>query len=131
LRGLRKPRVAAAAFAVSGASWFCVGASYVLAMRVVDVHLGLDAGIVVASATTFSLLVPGLPASVGLFEAATVVALKPFGVGAARALSAAVVIHVLTFVPFLVLGPFALRGVVLPRARDVLTPEPETVHEAD
>jgi glycosyltransferase 2 family protein len=131
LRGLRRPHVAAAAFALSGASWVCVAASYVLAMRVVDVHLGLDAGIVAVAATTFSLLVPGLPASVGLFEAATVVALKPFGVGAARALSAGVVIHVLTFVPFLVLGPFALRGVVLPRARDVLTPEAETVHEAD
>ena len=131
LRGLRRPRVAAAAFALSGASWLCVAASYSLAMRVVDVHLGLDAGIVVAVATTFSLLVPGLPASVGLFEAATIVALKPFGVDATRALSAGVVIHVLTFAPFLVLGPFALRGVVLPRARDVVPPEPEAAHEAD
>jgi uncharacterized protein (TIRG00374 family) len=126
LRGLRRPRVAAAAFALSAGSWFCVAASYVLAMRVVDVHLGLDAGIVVAVATTFSLLVPGLPASVGLFEAATMVALKPFGVGAARALSVGVVIHALTFVPFLVLGSLALRGVVPSRARDVLPSEPET-----
>jgi glycosyltransferase 2 family protein len=126
LRGLRRPRLAAAAFALSGATWSYVAASYVLAMRVVDVHLGLDAGIVVAVATTFSLLVPGLPASVGLFEAATIVALKPFGVGAARALSVGVVIHVLTFVPFLVLGPLALRGVAFSRARDVLPSTPET-----
>jgi glycosyltransferase 2 family protein len=131
LRGLRSPRVAAAAFALSAGSWLCVAASYVLAMHVVDVHLGLDAGIVVAVATTFSLLVPGLPASVGLFEAATIVALKPFGVGAARALSAGIVIHVLTFAPFLVLGPLALRRVVLPRARDVVPPEAEAVHETD
>lgn len=131
LRGLLRPRVAAAAFGLSAASWLCVAASYTLAMRVVDLELGLDAGIVVAVGTTFSLLVPGLPASVGLFEAATIVALKPFGVGAARALSAGVVIHVLTFAPFLVLGPLALRGVVLPRARNVLPPEPETAQEAD
>ena len=126
MRGLRRPRVAAAALALSAGSWFCVAVSYVLAMRVVDVYLGLDAGIVVAVATTFSLLVPGLPASVGLFEAATIVALKPFGVGAARALSVGVVIHVLTFVPFLVLGPLALRGVVFSRAPDVLPSTPET-----
>ena len=74
---------------------------------------------------------PGLPASVGLFEAATIVALKPFDVAAARALSAGVVIHVLTFAPFLVLGPLALRGQVLPRARDILPPEPEAAQEAD
>ena len=131
LHGLQRPRVAASAFALGAGCWLCVAATYTLAMRVVDVHLGLDAGIVVAVATTFSLLVPGLPASVGLFEAATVVALKPFGVGAARALSAGVVIHVLTFAPFLVLGPVALRGVVLPGGRDVLPPELEASHEPD
>jgi len=131
LRGVRRPHVAAAAFALSVASWLCVAASYTLAMRVVRLDLGLDAGIIVAVATTFSLLVPGLPASVGLFEAATIVALKPFDVAAARALSAGVVIHVLTFAPFLVLGPLALRGQVLPRARDILPPEPEAAQEAD
>ena len=131
LRGLRRPRVASAAFALSAVSWLSVAFSYTLAMRVVDLHVGLEAGIAVALATTFSLLIPGLPASVGLFEAATIVALKPFGVGAARALSAGVVIHVFTFVPFLVLGPVALHGVVLRRPRDVLPPEPEAAHEAD
>src|SRR5204862_174726 len=115
----------------SAVSWLSVAFSYTLAMRVVDLHVGLEAGIAVALATTFSLLIPGLPASVGLFEAATIVALKPFGVGAARALSAGVVIHVFTFVPFLVLGPVALHGVVLRRPRDVLPPEPEAAHEAD
>jgi uncharacterized protein (TIRG00374 family) len=131
LRGVRRPHVAAIVFVLSAASWCCVAVAYTLVLRVVELNLGLDAGIILAVATTFSLLLPGLPASVGIFEAATIVALKPYGVGAARALSAGVVIHFVTFVPFLVAGPLALRGYVLPRAREVLPPEPETVQESD
>ncbi|MBA2360713.1 MAG: flippase-like domain-containing protein [Actinobacteria bacterium] len=74
------------------------------------VELGLEAGILVAVATTFSLLLPALPASIGIFEAAALVALAPYGVDDARALSGAVVIHVLSFVPFLIAGPLALRS---------------------
>jgi uncharacterized protein (TIRG00374 family) len=113
LRGLRSLRVASAAFVLSALFWCGVALSYLLALRVVEIHVGLDAGIIVAVATTFSLLLPSLPASVGIFEAAALVGLKPYGVGGAHALSGAVVIHVLTFVPFLVVGPFALRGHVL------------------
>jgi glycosyltransferase 2 family protein len=110
LAGLRSPRVALIAFTLSVLSWFGVGLSFTLALRGADLDLGLDAGILVAFATTFSLLLPSLPASVGIFEAAALVALEPYDVDHAQALSAAVVIHVLSFVPFLVVGPFAARG---------------------
>lgn len=112
LAGLRQTRLALGTFALSALFWLGVACSYTLALRGAGLDLGLDAGILVAVATTFSLLLPALPASVGIFEAATLVALDPYGVDQARALSAAVVIHVLTFVPFLVLGPLALRGSV-------------------
>ncbi|MGH3079765.1 MAG: lysylphosphatidylglycerol synthase transmembrane domain-containing protein [Gaiellaceae bacterium] len=111
LAGLRNARLALAAFALSLLVWLGVSLSYTLALRGAGLELGLDAGILVAVATTFSLLLPALPASVGIFEAATLVALEPYGVDSARALSGAVVIHVLTFLPFLILGPIALRGV--------------------
>ena len=110
LGGLRNARVAAAAFALSVLSWLGIAFSYLLALRVVDVELGWHAGILVAVATSFSLLLPSLPASVGIFEAAVLVALAPYDVNDARALSGAVVIHVMGFVPFLVAGPLALRG---------------------
>jgi uncharacterized membrane protein YbhN (UPF0104 family) len=110
LAGLRSARVALVAFTLSVLSWLAVGFSFALALRGAGLELGLDAGILVAFATTFSLLLPALPASVGIFEAAALVALEPYDVDHARALSAAVVIHVLSFVPFLIIGPLAARG---------------------
>jgi uncharacterized protein (TIRG00374 family) len=109
LSGLRNVRVALAAFALTVLSWLTVAFAYVLALRGVGLDLDLDAGILVAVATTFSLLLPALPASVGIFEAAALVALEPYDIDEAQALSGAVVIHVLTFVPFLIAGPLALR----------------------
>jgi glycosyltransferase 2 family protein len=111
LSGLRNARMALASFSLTVLYWLGFALSFTLALRCVGLELGLDAGILVAVATTFSLLLPSLPASVGLFEAAALVALEPYGVDDdAQALSGAVVIHVLTFVPFLILGPLALRG---------------------
>jgi glycosyltransferase 2 family protein len=110
LSGLRNVRMALTAFTLTLLSWLAVAFAYTLAFRGVGLELGLEAGILVTVATTFSLLLPALPASVGIFEAAAIVALEPYGVDDAQALSGAVVIHVLTFVPFLILGPLALRG---------------------
>jgi uncharacterized protein (TIRG00374 family) len=110
LSGLRNARVAFASFTLTVVSWLAISLSFTLVLRGVGLDLGLDAGILVAVATTFSLLLPSLPASIGIFEAAAVVALEPYGVDDAQALSGAVVIHVLTFVPFLIAGPLALRG---------------------
>ena len=124
LGGLRNTRLALTAFALSLVLWLGVALSYTLALRGVGVELGLEAGILVAVATTFSLLLPALPASVGIFEAAALVALEPYGVDGALALSGAVVIHVLTFVPFLILGPLALRGGVRRRQGRQKAPSP-------
>jgi uncharacterized protein (TIRG00374 family) len=109
LSGLRNPRVALATFTLSLLFWLGISFSFVLALRGVGLELGLDAGILVAFATTFSLLLPALPASIGIFEAAALLALEPYGVNEAQALSGAVVIHVMSFVPFLIAGPVALR----------------------
>jgi uncharacterized membrane protein YbhN (UPF0104 family) len=110
LVGLRDLRVALASLALSVLSWLGFALSFTLALRGVGLELGLEAGVLVLVATTFSLLLPALPASVGIFEAAALVALEPYGVDQAQALSGAVVIHVLTFVPFLILGPLALHS---------------------
>ena len=110
LAGLRSARVALAAFALSVVSWLGVGFSFKLALRGAGLEVGLDAGILVAVATTFSHFLPALPASIGIFEAAALFALEPYDIDEARALSGAVAIHVLSFAPFLILGPLALRG---------------------
>jgi uncharacterized protein (TIRG00374 family) len=110
LLGLRSAGVALLAFALTALAWLGIAFSYTLVMRGVGLEVGLDAGILVAVATTFSLILPSLPASIGVFEAATLVALEPYDVDSAAALGGAVVIHVLTFAPFLIAGPLALRG---------------------
>jgi uncharacterized membrane protein YbhN (UPF0104 family) len=79
-----------------------------------DLDLPLVAGTVVVVAINLSLVLPSSPAALGVFEAATVVALRAFDVPQAEALSFALVLHLLNFVPFLVigaalLGPGALR----------------------
>jgi glycosyltransferase 2 family protein len=124
LAGLRNMRVGLATFTLSLLFWLGISFSFVLALRGVGLELGLDAGILVAVATTFSLLLPALPASIGIFEAAALFALEPYGVDEAQALSGAVVIHVMSFVPFLVAGPVALRRhAVVVRRRELRATE--------
>jgi uncharacterized membrane protein YbhN (UPF0104 family) len=87
LSGLRNGRVAFLEFGLTVLSWLTVAFAYTLALRGAGLELGLDAGILVAVATTFSLLLPALPASVGILEAAPLVALDPYASTRAGALS--------------------------------------------
>jgi glycosyltransferase 2 family protein len=108
-QGLRDARTGALAVALTAAGWLAVALSFWLAIRGLGLGLGYDAAVLVVVATTFSLVIPALPTSIGVFEAAAVVSLDPFGVGQSRALACAVVLHVLSFVPFVVAGLVALR----------------------
>jgi uncharacterized protein (TIRG00374 family) len=109
-QGLRDVRAGVMALGLTGASWLAVAASFWLALRGLGLQLGYDAAVLVVVATTFSLVIPALPTSIGVFEAATIVSLDPFGVDDSRALSCAVVLHVLSFLPFIVAGLLALRS---------------------
>jgi uncharacterized protein (TIRG00374 family) len=115
LVGLREPRVALRGMALTIASWVVLGLSYWILTAAFDLDLPLVAGMLVVVAINLSLVLPSSPAALGVFEAATVVALRPFDVSQAEALSYALVLHLLNLVPFLVigaalLGPGALRG---------------------
>jgi uncharacterized protein (TIRG00374 family) len=115
LVGLREPRVALRGMALTIASWVVLGLSYWILTAAFDLDLPIVAGMLVVVAINLSLVLPASPAALGVFEAATVVALRPFGVPQAEALSYALVLHLLNLVPFLVigaalLGPGALRG---------------------
>jgi glycosyltransferase 2 family protein len=109
LRGVRDVRAGVVAVALTAASWLSVALSFWLAIRGLHLELGYDAAVLVVVATTFSLVIPALPTSVGVFEAATLVSLRPFGIDDSVALSCAVVLHVLSFLPFIVAGLVALR----------------------
>jgi uncharacterized protein (TIRG00374 family) len=114
LVALREPRVALRGMALTLASWVALGLSFWLLTPAFDLHLPVVAGMLVVVAINLSLVLPSSPAALGVFEAATIVALRAFDVPQAEALSYALVLHLLNFVPFLVigavlLGPGALR----------------------
>jgi uncharacterized protein (TIRG00374 family) len=115
LVALREPRVALRGMALTLASWVMLALSFWILMAGFDLRLPVVAGMLVVIAINLSLVLPSSPAALGVFEAATVVALRAFDVPQAEALSYALVLHLLNFVPFLVigavlLGPGALRG---------------------
>jgi uncharacterized protein (TIRG00374 family) len=115
LVALREPRVALRGMALTLASWVMLALSFWILMAGFDLGLPVVAGMLVVIAINLSLVLPSSPAALGVFEAATVVALRAFDVPQAQALSYALVLHLLNFVPFLVigavlLGPGALRG---------------------
>lgn len=114
LVALRNPVIALRGFVLTIASWFVLALSYWILMEAFHLSLPLDAAILVTVAINLSLVLPSSPAALGVFEAATIIALNAFGVPHAEALSYALVLHVLNLVPFLIigaalLGPSALR----------------------
>lgn len=118
-RAFRDPRAGVLAFALTIATWLAVAVCVWMVMRALHLQLGFDAAILLTAATTFAFVIPSAPASVGVFEAAALVSLHPYHVGESRALACAVVVHVLTFVPFVVAGLLALRiGGPKPPARE-------------
>jgi glycosyltransferase 2 family protein len=109
LVGLRRPRIAAAGFLLTSVSWILVAFSFWLAMLAFDLDLPPVAGLLVLAAVGLSLLLPAAPASLGVFEAAVVIALDAYDVPRSEALSYAFVLHALNLFPYLIAGAIAFR----------------------
>ena len=114
LVALRSPAIALRGMALTLASWATLGCSYWILTHAFALDMPLVAGMLVTVAINLSLVLPSSPAALGVFEAATVVALTAFDVPQAEALSYALVLHLLNLLPFVVigaalLGPGALR----------------------
>ena len=115
LVALRDPAIAIRGILLTIASWLVLAFSYWILMAAFHLDLPVVAGILVTVAINLSLVLPSSPAALGVFEAATIIALRAFDIPQADALSYALVLHLLNLVPFLVigavlLGPAALRG---------------------
>jgi glycosyltransferase 2 family protein len=113
LAGLHRPRLAAVAFGWTMLSWLVLAASCAALLEGFDTGLSTEdvllAGLLVVIATNFAMILPSSPAALGVFEAATVVALGAFGIDDSEALSYALVLHALNFFPYLVIGGFLVR----------------------
>ncbi|MEA2194722.1 MAG: glycosyltransferase 2 family protein [Solirubrobacteraceae bacterium] len=117
LVALRRPAVAVRGFALTAASWVVLAISYWILMSAFHLDLPLAAAILVTVAINLSLVLPSSPAALGVFEAATIIALNAFDVPQADALSYALVLHLLNLVPFLLIGALLLGPAALRRRR--------------
>jgi glycosyltransferase 2 family protein len=105
----RRPSIAMRATLLTAVSWLLIAFSFWLVMRGFELGLGFEAGLLVVVATSLALILPSGPASVGVFEAATIVALATFGVDRTIALSYGIVMHAINALPFIPVGYIALH----------------------
>ena len=104
LAGLRRHGVALAALGLTALAWTLSALTAWLALKAFPLHLGFDAGVLVMSAVGLSMVLPAPPAALGVFEAATVLALHAYGISHGRALPYALVLHAINFFPFILAG---------------------------
>jgi uncharacterized membrane protein YbhN (UPF0104 family) len=133
LRGLIRARLRLTwSFLLTLGYWILLGFSaWVLAYGMdIDISL-LVATLLVIGTLTFVALVPSLPASVGTFEFAVFYLLTTIGVGDGDALGFALVIHVILFMPPILIAILAFttwavtgRGSPSPATADLLAAEP-------
>jgi glycosyltransferase 2 family protein len=100
LAGLHRPRVALVALSLTTLSWIVVAVSTWFLLIGFDLGVGLGAAFLVLVTTGLALVLPSLPAGIGVYEAATLLALSAYGVDDSRALSFAVVLHGVNFFPY-------------------------------
>jgi uncharacterized membrane protein YbhN (UPF0104 family) len=109
LVSVRRPGPAVVAFTLTTASWLVFGISNWLVLEGFSLGLSPLAGILASIALSLAMILPSSPASVGVFEAAVLLALKPYGVPKSEALSVALLLHALNLFPYLVAGIVCLR----------------------
>jgi glycosyltransferase 2 family protein len=104
LASLRRPHLVIAAFAWTISSWVAIGISAWFVMRGFDLGLSPIAAMLVTIATALGMILPSSPGAVGVFEAAVLVALNAYSVPKSEALSYALVLHAVNFLPYIAAG---------------------------
>jgi glycosyltransferase 2 family protein len=112
LAGLRHPGIAIPAALWTLLSWIVVGVSAWFLLLGFDLGVSLSpvAGLFVIITINLALALPSPPAAIGVFEGATLIALGAYDVSESRALSYALVLHAVNFLPFVAIGVVLVRG---------------------
>jgi glycosyltransferase 2 family protein len=125
LSGLRDLRVATEAFLWTILAWLLSAlCAYLVSLAFPTLDLPFAAGVLVTVAIGVGMILPSLPAAVGVFEGAVLIALNAYGVPHSVALPYALVLHAVNFIPFVVIGALLLQYNArhLPRPRPVEAP---------
>lgn len=109
LAGLRHIGVALEALVWTIAAWLVTALCAYLVSLGFHLHVPFACGLLVAVAVGLGMILPSPPAAVGVFEGAALIALTAYGVPHSSALPYAVVLHLVNFVPFVVIGALLLN----------------------
>jgi uncharacterized protein (TIRG00374 family) len=109
LSGLHNWRVALEALLWTVAAWMLSVTSVYMVMLAFHLHLPYSAAVLVQVAVGLSMILPSPPAAVGVFEGATLIALRAFSVPRSVALPYALVLHLVNFVPYVIVGAALLH----------------------
>jgi glycosyltransferase 2 family protein len=109
LSGLRHVSLALEAFGWTIAAWMLTALCAYLVSLAFHLHVPFACGVLVAVAVGLGNVLPSPPAAVGVFEAAALIALRAYGIPYSSALPYAVVLHIVNFVPFVLVGVLILH----------------------
>ena len=104
LSGLRDPRVACEGFLWTILAWMMTAVLAYLVSLAFRLHLPFACGVLVTAAVGLAMILPSPPAALGVFEGAALVALRVYGLSHSAALPYALVLHLVTVLPFIVIG---------------------------
>ena len=104
MAGILNARVGFIAFAWTTLSWLVLGVSFWCLMEAFHLELSPLAGLLVVIAIGLAMILPSSPAALGVFEGATVLVLAAYSIDSSTALSYALVLHAMNFLPFIVVA---------------------------
>ena len=115
LAALRQRQLAAVALLWTIASWIVLALAAWCVLQAFDLHLPWHAAMFLIVAVTFAQAVPASAGSVGVFVLAARSALVAYGVPPAVALSAGLVFHAVSALPFIALGAVGMARLGISR----------------
>ncbi len=101
---LSNPRIAAELISWSVVIWLTVGLVVFLGMEAFGIHEGFEAALFLVVATTFGFLIPSSPGAFGIYHGIVIATLEGFGVDHSLAVSYALVIHMVFYLPPMFIG---------------------------
>ncbi len=137
---MTRPRVTAQLFAYSLVVWLLASSVMFAGLRAFDVDLGPGAAVFLIVATTFGFFVPSTPGAFGLYHAIVIATLENFfGIDKNVAVSCALVIHLVFYLPPMIIGPLFLlrerrvwrRGAFMDKLRELGGEPVATAHSHD
>ena len=109
LSGLRNPGVAFAGLFWTIIAWMLTAVLAYFVTLAFHLHVPFACGVLVTVAVGLAMVLPAAPAAVGVFEGAVLIGMRAYGLSRSAALPYALVLHLVNFLPFIVVGVLLLR----------------------